>query len=337
MALSLDNPIVSNDIESARSLGGNHPVWGLTGFQQEQIVVKKEAMTFRMDKTLHQNPGAKESLRTNLNIMHSVDPDAKIVVLSGAEVQAIGEFVEFQREFARVTNTPLSPAVQDMSNRLGTGGKWVKMGFKNLTTLERVNLDRVGGNKTGVRQFAAALNAPGGLEKLGEIIAADLFNDNQDRFSVQGGAGFNGQVLRAMVNVGNVLLSSGQVSGLDSWDPNSLTRKTRDTFMTQDPNRRWGGYLLGPAGSVSLNGNVLTKNEFAQRVIADLEQVLGPRNRKFFLLRNLRLVVDAKRRLKQGMTSGAAKIRAHLRGLGGVNALPVMVQGKVNALGWNPL
>jgi hypothetical protein len=38
--------------------------------------------------------------------------------------------------------------------------------------------------------------------------------------------------------------------------------------------------------------------------------------------------------LKQGMTTGAGKIRDHLRGLASV---PVLLKKKANALGWNPL
>ena len=97
-------------------------------------------------------------------------------------------------------------------------------------------------------------------------------------------------------------------------DPNGPTRKTRDRLNNQQ-HQVWGGPLLGPNGSVTINGNVISMGAFAEGVFADLEFVLGPRDRELFLLSNKRLDVDAKRRLKHGMRTGGTKIRDHLRGL----------------------
>lgn len=336
MALSVNSPIDANDILMVSVLAQGHPVYLLRGPNLSRLVIKQETVSF--------NGGRKEALRTNVNLMHAVDTNARVVVLSGAEVQEITNYVQHEAYVCNLIGTTLDPDLQDLSNALAANGKWVKMGVKQLANLESAGNARINNNnpdKTGVRQFAAALNAAGGLEKLGEILAVDLFNDNQDRFCVQGqGPAFNGNNLQFMVNVGNVLLSSGRPSGLDSWDPTGPTRRTRQQLANADPNTEWGGYLLGPAASVTINGNVITRDAFARGVIADLEVVLGPRDRKLPILRKKRLEKHAETRLKQGMTSGATKIRTHLRtlaGAGGVAALPAMVQDKVNALGWVPL
>jgi hypothetical protein len=330
MDLSINNTLDADDILAVSMPSPGHPVYILSGPNLSRLVIKQE-MTYMAHGT-----GQKESLRTNVNIMHAVDKDAHIVVMTAAEVQEVRDFVQHEQLVANAVGGALSPALQNLSNALAGGGKWVKMGVKRMSDLKAAGLDRIAGDKMGVRQFAAALNADGGLEKLGKILAADLFNDNQDRCSVGGGMAFNSVGLRYLVNVGNVLLSSGKLSGLDSWDPGGPTKETRQHLAAVDPNNEWGGYLLGPAGQVTVNGNVVTRDAFAAGVIADLEVVLGPRKRRLGILRKQRLDKHAKTRLLTGMTSGAGKIRTHLRGIG-FNALPVLIQDKVTALGWIPL
>jgi hypothetical protein len=342
MALSIHNPIVANEIDSVHSLR-RLKIFKLVGFQNERLVVKLEQMLHGLDKTQpDQKLGRKEALSVNVNLMRSVDPDAEVVVLTGDELQAIREYIDYQLKIARELRNPLSVPVQELSQALEFGGKWVKMEFKDLMNLDDVGNDRLGGNKTGVRQFAAALKAPGGLEKLGEIIAVDLFNHNRDRFALRTTTEFNNIRLKFLVNIGNVFLSSRQVSGLDSWDPFSTLKVTRKHLNEQLGHNEWGGYLLQEHGTVTINGRVITRGVFAEGAIDDLETVLGPRDRNFFLLRNKRLPMDAKRRLKQGMMSGATKIRDHLRELRRREQfqgkrLPVLLQDKITALGWDPL
>jgi|SRR5262245_13033935 len=333
MSLSIDQPILANEIADACSLAGeNHTVYLLQGFDKSKLVIKKEKIG-----AFGEGEGRKEALRTNLNLMHAVDRDAKVVVMTGAEVEAIKVYVDYLRHVAMATGEALSREIQFLWDRLGEGGKWTKMRFKQLTQLDKAVEDRLGGNKAGVRRFAAKLNAPGGLEKLGEIIAVDLFNDNGDRFCLEGGMGFNGTILQFLFNLGNVLLSAGQVSGLDSFDPNSPHKKPRQP-LSRD--YAWGGKLLS-ADSVRVRDRVITKGSLAEGIVADLEVVLGPRDRKFFLSRKQRLAIDAKRRIKQGIASGTTKIRDHLRRLagqaGGVGNLSVSMKEKIDQLGWDPL
>src|SRR5262245_24640540 len=123
MPLSVNNPILANEIADAQLLA-HHRVFRLVGYQNEQLVIKLELTLHRLDKTQpNQHLGRKEALRTNVNLMHSVDPDAKVEVLSGAEVEAVREYVEFQRQIARELNNPLSVDLQDLATALGHGAK----------------------------------------------------------------------------------------------------------------------------------------------------------------------------------------------------------------------
>jgi hypothetical protein len=335
VALSTATPISANDIFTVRRLAPGHPVYLLTGANLSKLVVKQEMTTGLA-------AGRKEALRTNAELMHAVDTDANVVVLTGNEVLELTAFVNHDALVAAATNTAVSADVQNLTAALGGGGKWVKMGVKRLRKLDDAGNDRVNhGNKAGVRAFAAALNAPGGLEKFGEVLAVDLFNDNNDRFALTGAGAFNGTALHFLINLGNVLLSSGQVSGLDSWDPNSGIKDTRAQLAIQDPNGEWGGHLLSPAGQVTVNGQLITRDAFAAGVIADLETVLGPRNRSLPGLRTQRLAANAKARLLAGLTTAGPKIRAKLRQVAGPGALlanlPVLLGDKATALGWVPL
>src|SRR5262245_48534959 len=329
MALAINNALDVNDILYVTMPSQGHPVYVLHGVNLTRLVIKQEMTLMAL------RSGQKEAMRANLNLMHAVDADAHIVLLNANELQEVRAFVQHEQVVANAVGGALSPVLQNLSSALGGGGKWVKMDFKRMRNLEDAGDDRVAGNKAGVRYFAAALNATGGLEKLGEVLAADLFNDNQDRFSVEGGTAFNHTNLQYLVNVGNVLLSSGKPSGLDSWDPGGLTRQTRLRLANLDPTNKWGGRLLSAAGSVTVNGNVITRDAFATGVIADLEVVLGPRKRKIpALMRTHRLEKHAKTRLLTGLTNGSAKIHGHLKGIG-FNQLPVLIQDKVTALGWH--
>jgi hypothetical protein len=332
MVLSLDQEITAHEIFSVQALSNGHPVWQLRGPGPSSVVVKREEVRL--------GGGRKEALHHNLWLMRAVDSDARVVVLTRAEVDAIGDFVQDEKTTAELLHRDVDADMQRLSDSLEHPlGKWVKMGFKQLVNLEDAGHDRIDGNKAGVRQFAAVMNAAGGLEKLGAILAADLFNDNNDRFSVEGGGGtFHGTPLQFLVNPGNVLLSSGRLSGLDSWDPTSPTRNARANLNTLDPHRKWGGHLLRPGGTVNINGRVITQEGFARGVIADLETVLGPRNRQVLGARTKRLEKGARGRLQQGMWSGAQKIRSRLRVMARKpRPLPLLLQDKAHMLGWNPL
>jgi hypothetical protein len=334
MDLSINHPIQAWQIEDFQALSAN--VYKLVGSDNSEIVIKQE--------DFNHFPGRKEALTTNLNIMHAVDKAAKVVVLPLTEVEEIRAYVRRQEKVRNFFGAPMPVDLQRLSELLRTGGKkWFKMEVKQIFELDKAaHYDRrthiLTRNKPLVQQFAAALNAPSGLEKLGQIIAVDLFNGNTDRFCVEGGVGFDGVQLRFLVNVGNVMLSAGKPIGLDALDPHALVKATRVSLQGQDPDHTWGGYLLGPTHTWKpREGKAVTMGAFVEGVVDDLETVLGPRNRKLFILKKTRLTIHAKLRLKQGMTSGMNLIRRHLRTLGPLPRLPIALQDKIRALGWIPL
>jgi hypothetical protein len=339
MVLSLNTDITTADIQEVTQFNPDHPVYLLHG-DLSNLVIKHE--------TVFPNRfvNGRTALGINLRIMQAVDAKARVVAMKPSEVFDVAAFVAHEKAVAKAANSEVSAVLNNLGRALLAPGKWVKMEVKDLKDLDKAGTARIkADNKAGVRQFAAAFNADGGLEKLGEVIAADLFNDNHDRFDVAAPA--NGQLkfheipLTFLRNVGNVLLSSGKVIGLDSWDPNSDpnsdTRDPLKNLAAQDPNNVWGGYLLVPGGSVTVGGYYITREDFAKGVIADLEAVLGPRSRSFPGLRTKRLVKGATGRLLQGMTNGVLKIRSCLRNMAPTIGLPPMLQDKANALGWNPL
>jgi hypothetical protein len=71
-------------------------------------------------------------------------------------------------------------------------------------------------NETGpLQSFISALVAPKGLEGLGQVIAADAFNGNADRFNLfaeppPGKFGTQSVDLRVLVNPGNIIQSRNQ-------------------------------------------------------------------------------------------------------------------------------
>ena len=96
---------------------------------------------------------------------------------------------------------------------------------------------------------------------------------------------------------------SGRVSGLDFLDPGSENKSHQMSVADQG---EWGGKLLR-------RDEKSNRMKFVHKVVDDLNDVLGPRNRKAFFLRKNRLGSDACNRLNWGMEDGALKIKAMLK------------------------
>jgi hypothetical protein len=167
------------------------------------------------------------------------------------------------------------------------------------------------GNKGDLQSFILALTTAGGLEKLGKIIAADLFNGNTDRFfpgskgtKTIGGVTFS---LRCLVNVGNVfaVISTGgpETGALDFIDPNSLFKNMHEALATAESNAGvlWPGRTLVQKK---------TRDAFAADCIHDLEALLDPKKSKLRLTTKLGRNADG--RLAAGMVQGAQLIKAKL-------------------------
>lgn len=295
--LSLDKPIWG--IDAVKNLQTGHPVFLIVGYDGSHLVVKKES-------TLDQN-----NLRRNQLAMQIASPQSRSVVLTSQEVFALSQSVSNAKANAIIYRHAVSPDVTDLDRYLATPGTWFKMKeVKGLFNLAGAAKDLQDGDKSGVRAMAKALNNSGGLEALGKIVGADMFNNNGDRFTWKGAGvvwiGTEKLELSALVNPGNVMgaLSGGQLTmiGLDSWDPNG----TAQADMGKDvDNSEWLGAILAPdQGSA--------RAEFAKQIAADLETVLGPRNRRFDFLQQTRLNPDAAKRIVKGMESITKKLIARL-------------------------
>ena len=174
-------------------------------------------------------------------------------------------------------------------------------------------MNRLGGDKTDLRAFTATLNETGGLERLGQIIAVDVFIHNIDRFWLNDDGRFSHKplptagaetvVTRCLMNVGNVFrINTGngaEVGALDfiynGWDIN------RPLADCERSSGRWGGRYLA---------DKIKRHGFAKDVVHDLEAVLNPRRSKFSL--KTKLKDDAVRRIESGMIEGAGLIKRKL-------------------------
>lgn len=327
MPLDVTSPIDASTIFRVTQLGKPHPVYLLEGWTHGTgVVVKIESMA------------DSKSVKTNTLIMRSASPGAITIPLKPAEVQQIRQWCQAN---------PDSEGGSDLALRFAGAGTWIKMKIaQNLIDLADASNKAHGGDKTDVRKVAKALSAKGGLEALGGIIAADLFNSNNDRFVFDGNGGclwpphsrgLQQARLQCLLNVGNVFVAIGETGqmkpiGLDTWDPGSSHKNLREKLSE---------------GVVSWPGRFLADSEKQNRiniglmVESDLEAVLGPRNRKNLLAKavfgDARLPQDAAVRITKGIEEGALKIRAWLKskyGPGTGKKLPVGLATRLAVLKW---
>jgi len=332
--LSIKQPLKAEDIYQAKELAPGHPVYQLEGWGDghsnkiDTIVLKNES-------------GDARNVQLATTMMNIVDAKSTQIVLSTQEVQQL----RLWATTAGCPNVETFRTTQAITTALGQGGSWLKMELRQLLTLDDAVNNRVNKNdKADVRVIARALKKHGGLEKLGEIISADLFNGSQDRFAyppftnAQDGK-YPGIPLKVIQNVGNVFVAcngngSGAPIGLDNFDPFGQQRHV-DGMAAQNMDLSvlaWGGNLL-------LKTNAAQRNAFVSATIEDLEALLGggQRNRRNPFGSQNRLGTGRKRRLLNGIDSGAKKMKkafAHCRKQAAGRNLSEGVSRKLSTLGW---
>lgn len=332
MPLGYEFTLQSDSIARAKRLKAEKVVL-LDGFNGDDVVVK-------MDPKGWAGSGPVKSSNT---VMKAIDPSAKIKVLTDGELQQLGNWVAQQKSMFQ--------AVMSGTLRLGRGGRahsleehypalhdldymvtqaaidqhLMKMPKVAVMDLKDALSERDAKGETAddpLNRFKAALMADGGLERLGEIIAADLFVSNGDRFHPRNALPqfLNHQkpnerkiCFKTIVNLGNVFLSLDtereQLSGLDYVDPNGSStwgnwvRLAQTESAVQD---RWPGRLLANPGE---------RQKFAKAVIADLDWIFtGCRTPKpTSLVVFQHEGVGELERLEKGMISGCQKICAMLK------------------------
>lgn len=308
----MNNPIVANDI-SRIAMFKQLKVYLLKGNAQDKLVIKTDAI---------QTPQYKSAN----TIVKAVDHSARVKILSKQEEQALKDYCDswddldsFYADLIRQGLPVKNPfedsrdAVTNLKQSLTFGFPFVKMEAHNLRDLEGALKDRAAGNKQDLQAFTQTLTEKGGLEKLGHVVAVDLFNGNTDRFF----PGTNNNVtigpynihLKALVNVGNVfvVLTGGgfKVSALDFVDPQSrfkdLNQPLANLEASSSKEDQWPGRVLISSSR---------RSAFASDIVHDLEKILHPK--KHALSLKSKLGVFAARRLESGMIAGAQAIRQKL-------------------------
>jgi len=306
--LSINSLVVAGEIGAITHLSHNHPVYLLEGHRGDEVVVKREKET------------ATTQVFHNSRVMGAADRKAKTNTMTVNEVQQMMSWaIQAKTQADQATSTML----QGFLSQTKTAGTWVKMNRYELLDLFHANqLMLTQKDKSEVRELAKALNAPGGMESLGKIIAADLFNANMDRFSFtyplnegkKDGMGYRDESglrhLNHVFNSGNVMIMRGNLAspiGLDSFDPYGKFSDWSIGLAAAElqAQAQWPGRFLAP-------GQAITRHKIAMRCVEDLNAMLGGRNRRFSMLSQSRLHNDAVTHLAAGMSRGIEQIRMKL-------------------------
>jgi hypothetical protein len=321
MSLNVNGQIVADDIFAATKLDPHRPVYLLVG-AVEKIVVKRDNTTQENDP---------RNMAHALRNMKAIDRTMATRQLTPVELREIASFIEGEKRDGEAFGGQVSPDILAFEQDLRAAGRvsWVKTAFfEGLINLESAAAKaREQGNKSGVRAIAAALRAPGGLEKLGAILAVDAFNGNDDRFDFSDQPVVNGGLNR-LTNPGNVAVclqhNVMRPVGMDAY---AGAAEFRSLDQAGQPPRRWSGYRLKD----DQHG---WRQRFCEEVAADIETTLGPRNRKLLFVATNRLPKNAGQRLATGMDQGIAKLKATLQTIRDPRQAPPGLIGRMVALGW---
>lgn len=276
--LSIDQPI--GFFDEVKVLSDGHPVFLISCSEDNSnLIIKME------------HGKVQEALKYNLKVMSKISSAVSgSKLLSDQELESIRGFLRVSQMTANAGLWTETEDIKTLRKTFSTAGTWFKMkkidGIQGLEeAILKLKNDR---DKSGVRAIAKSLNDPGGFEKMGQVLAADLYNHNVDRFSWYGKGitipGTN-EKFKTIINLGNVLFAIEkeklQPVGLDSFFVWSEYKKVDEPlYKLKDASAKeedWGGYWLAR--------NAKSKRKtFAQDVFDDLQIAVGPRDRKFFLL-----------------------------------------------------
>lgn len=331
--LSVNTLIDSDNIKAITSLSPGRPVFLVLGTDNSHVVIKQEITTQAHDPV---------NLKFANKAMKAVSPATQSKVLTNMELTALQLIVQLETDVAQMTFKPIPPDIVYLNQVLLQGGAWFKMDkadgivdLQGAVTKATQNQD-----KSGVRQIAAALSAPNGLESLGKILAADFFNGNTDRFDVQnngnGGTGNpnpRGGNFQVLINLGNVLFSTQngalQALGLDAYEALGTFRHLDQTVAVLENNsgEQWSGRRLAA-------NQAQWRLQFATLCIADLEAALGPRNRKVVWGKTNRLPNNAAQRLANGIDLGITDLQNKLGPWRNKVNCPAGLLDRLNVLNW---
>lgn len=322
MTLQLNGQFTLEDLRAVRKLDQLRPVFLLVG-ESEKIVVKRDSTANAQDP---------RNLRYAHRNMKAVDGTMASRQLTPHELDALEQFVELKKVENGLLNIPLQPDVVSLSQEITNTGPdtWMKTNFfEGLINLEGAAAQaRNEGDKSGVRAIVEALSAPGGLEKLGQILAVDAFNGNDDRFDFGDLPVPAKPCYRRLANVGNVAicLQSGVLRpvGMDAYSGRAEFRSLADHAR---PDPRWSGYRLK-------DDQMLWRLQFSEDVAADIETALRPENRRKLFPPKQKLPHNAAERIAYGMDEGIATLKRKLLAMSAPNQRPPGLSARMIALGW---
>ncbi|MEZ0227761.1 MAG: hypothetical protein ACAI25_03995 [Planctomycetota bacterium] len=295
---------------------GSGKVFLLVGPADEKLVIKTDANI------------SDAGVKSANTVVKAIDKNVKVKVLDAAEKKALVDWVTdweaeeawFKKEMGKEYRADEKDAVESLKFSVNYKGPepWFKMAALELKDLDGALKKRLDGDKSEMKAFIKTLTAKGGLEKLGQVIAADMFNGNTDRFLPvwafgvgQAGAGKTiGKkhfAFKTLVNLGNVFIASTkaglEVSALDFVDPGSQFKDITQPLAAAEATAKypWTGKALS---------DKKLREAFAADIAADLELVVNPKKSK--LSPFTKLGKDAASRLSAGMVTGAQAIKKKL-------------------------
>ncbi len=324
MTLSVKNPIMPIDIADIQAFKGGKIIF-LTGHEGEKIVLKTELGT------------SVANVKNAKAVMKAIDPSIKTKIVTKEELGYLLDWataaLEIESAFdqlpqdEKIDKGPglknirkeslqaLKAALTEWGDRIdaqddinAAQSPLIKLNYIDVKDIgseieKRLNEEKK--DKSGVRAFVRALNAPGGFETLGKVIAADLVNDNRDRFALDGGwspkIGGRTFAFKALVNPGNVFIKiashgASSISGLDFIEPGRVQNKDINLPLKDDH-------------SIHHLSAKEIRAKLAADVVADLELLVNPKRGRFSFNK---LDSNAAKRLQAGMVEGAQLIAAEL-------------------------
>jgi hypothetical protein len=321
MPLSVDSPIRNAEIYSFKELKPGK-VFLLNGHQGDQLVVKNE----------YTGVGGMAPVKPSNTVMKVVDPRVKMKVLENGEVEALRSYAtelktalsSLRGAAKRGPNVDIDKAVNGLWTAISQAGPgiWMKMSMQQVQDLDHAVINALEVNSaSALDPFITALTNKGGLEKLGEIVAADAFIGNTDRFETfrtetrqmsfpAGGKMYPFQ-FRALGNVGNVFIALDEAGNytpfpLDFFDPNGPFQRFERLEATEANRGAWPGRVL-VTRELRLN--------YARNIVADLENLLSLGRPAMILNRFewTKLGRDASERMEKGMADATERIQARMQ------------------------
>lgn len=307
--LSMKSNFTDMDIEDVQVLR-SATVYKLSGFAGESIVIKCEPVNVAASSLKHAKVAMKAVDRRGAG---------NVKELSTSERQALKDYVEFMKRVTqdfsenKVANFAAGRGTQDLGNVVSSP-LWYKMPLVDMTDADKMLLDRLGvesgvANKGVMSQFCDGLKAPGGLEQIGKIVAADMYISNADRFSPLEGSkrqyGKKELKFKCVMNIGNIFVIGKKTqqriafSGHDFIDPNSQYRNF-DMSLQEVKEYADADWL----GKHVCDGKL--RKTFAKHIVSDLEIILTPNRKASSPFR--KLGKDAVKRVERGMLAGMGDI-----------------------------